>query len=77
LRLGTARERLWDDNRRMNQTQPKPGGDNIPLDESRWYAWVLKNRQRDKAGATRRVNALRIALFVAVLFALFRNWMLP
>ena len=61
----------------MNQTEVKAGyGETVLLDERRWQAWVLKNRELDRVGAARRSQLLLATMGIAALCALFWGWLL-
>jgi hypothetical protein len=55
-------------------SQPEQRQTETPaVNERVWQAWVYKNRQRDKAGARRRLRFLQVVLMVTFAAAIFQQ----
>jgi hypothetical protein len=56
----------------MNQPQQRQT-ETPAVNERLWQAWVYKNRQRDKAGARRRLRFLKVVLMVTFAAAIIQQ----
>jgi len=57
----------------MNQTIPSRPADNPQLNERLWQAWILKNRQLDKARAKRTFRLLQILIGIVFVASVIQH----